>query len=167
MRRRYSTSAACQIAMSETLQSLRIPHAIMQFSTGGGGIKHYDMKFFNESFVSRDKLIKRYSSSHIYMGSNADGEGVTEAAQMLARRPESNKILIVLSDGQPAFGFGDDDRFLKDTVASIEDSKIMDILGIGIQTRAVRAYYKDCEVVDNLTDLEGVLVSLLRDKVLK
>jgi len=164
---RYYTSASCQIAMSEVMQTLKIPHSMMQFSTGGRGRAHYIMKHFEERYVSRDKLIDRYGNGKIYMGCNADGEAVTAAAQVLARRPEKNKILIVLSDGNPAYGRGDDEQFLVDTVKSIEDSGLMHIIGVGIQTHNITHYYSESKVINELTELEGVLLGLLKKNILK
>ena len=163
---RYATSASCQIAMSEVLKVLQIQHMMMQFSTGRVGRQHYIMKHFSERSVSRDTLLKRYGSHRIQMGCNADGEAVTEAAQWLARRPEENKILIVLSDGSPAYG-GGDHQFLIDTVKEIEDSKIMSVIGIGIETHDVQEYYRTSKVVNELSELERVLLGLLKEKVLK
>lgn len=100
------------------------------------------------------------------MGCNADGEAVTAAAQYLARRPEQNKILIVLSDGHPAHG-NNDDQFLKDTVREIEQSKSMDIMGIGIQSDAPKRFYSNYRVVNQLDELERVLLGILKDKVMK
>lgn len=124
------------------------------------------MKKFGERNVSRDTLLKRYGADKVHMGCNADGEAVTAAAQYLARREEREKLLIVLSDGSPAYG-GNDERYLSDTVKSIEASKTMDIIGVGIQTHSVERYYKTSKVVNQLDELEKVLLSLLRDKVLK
>ena len=161
----YVVSAACQVALSECMQSLQIPHMMMQFSTGGIPI-HHIMKKFEERSVSRDKLIERYSDGEISFGCNADGEAVSEAAQMLGSRPEANKILVVLSDGHPAYG-GNNGQYLKDVVKDIEGSGKMHILGIGIQSDAVTSYYSDCQVVSQLQDLERVLIDLLRTKILK
>ena len=166
---RYTTSSCCQVAMSEVLQTLQIAHMMMQFSTRHKGRAHFIMKNFNERYVSRDTLIKRYASGKITMGCNADGEAVTAAAQMLAKRPEKNKLLIVLSDGSPAYHgrHGNDRKYLKDTVGIIEESKVMNIIGIGIQTSSVQKYYKNSKVVHTLDQLESVLLNLLREEVLK
>jgi len=166
-RERYFTSASCQIAMSEVMQTLRIPHAMMQFSTGSKGRAHYTMKHFEERYVSRDKLLERYSNGNIYMGCNADGEAVTAAAQQLARRPEKNKILIVLSDGNPAYGYGDDEQYLMDTVKNVEESGVMHIIGVGIQTHDITKYYSESKVINDLRELEGVLLGLLKKNILK
>lgn len=163
---RYTVSSCCQISMSEVLQTLRIQHMMMQFSTGRGGRRHHIMKKFSERSVSRDSLLKRYGSGKIHMGCNADGEAVTAAAQYLAKREESRKLLIVLSDGAPAYNDGGS-RYLKDTVRSIEQSKTMDIVGVGIQSGSVQSYYTNSKVVNRLDELERVLLGLLRDNVLK
>jgi len=163
---RYETSACCQISMSEVLSVLQIPHMMMQFSTGGRSRKHFIMKYFTERGVSRDTLLQRYGSHGIGMGCNADGEAVTEAAQILARRPETNRILIVLSDGSPVYMSGGD-QFLTDTVKEIEDSGVVSVIGIGIQTHSVKRYYKTSKVIMELSELEGVLLNLLKETVLK
>jgi hypothetical protein len=166
---KYTVSSCCQIAISEVLQSLQIPHMMMQFTAAGYERIHLIMKRFDEHNVSRDKLIGRYGHGMISLGDNADGEAVTEAAQMLAKRPEKHKLLIVLSDGRPAFsgGRGDSGRFLKDSVAAIEASRIMSIVGIGIQSEYVKNYYKDYRVVNELDQLERVLIDLLRQNILR
>ena len=163
---RYETSACCQISMSEVLSVLQIPHMMMQFSTEGRSRKHFIMKYFTERGVSRDTLLQRYGSHGISMGCNADGEAVTEAAQILARRPETNRILIVISDGSPAYMSGGD-QFLTDTVKEIEDSGVVSVIGIGIQTHSVKRYYKTSKVIMELSELEGVLLNLLKETVLK
>jgi cobaltochelatase CobT len=163
---KYLTSAAAQIATSEVLQALKIPHMMMQFTSSRSRI-HYIMKNFSERFVSRDTMIERYGHGDITMGCNADGEAVTRAAQILAQRPEKQKILIVLSDGSPAYGNGNDSQYLKDTVASIEGSRQMDIIGIGLMDDNVERYYKSSKVIHRIEDLEPVLIGLLKQKVLK
>ena len=164
--RKYVTSAACQVAISELLQDLRIPHKMLQFTSSGALRRHFVMKRFDEASVSRDKLLSRYGSSGIYMGSNADGEAVMEASQELMNRPEKNKILLVLSDGQPAF-MGGDDRYLEDVVKVIEESKAIHLYGIGIMDNSVEKFYTNHKVVMELTELEHVLMDLLSKNILK
>lgn len=162
---KYDTSAACQISASETLQALKIPHAMGMFSTGGSRIYHMVLKTFEDMFVSRDKLVDRYSDGAIRSGCNADGEAVVWAATELAKRKESNKILIVLSDGYPAHTRGDDE-FLKAVVGDIRDNSSMHILGIGIMSEAVSSFYPEYRVVNKVEDLESVLLDLLKEKII-
>lgn len=163
---KYAMSSACQIAISELLQGLRIPHKMLQFTTSGYDRLHYVMKSFDEATVSRDKLLSRYGYGNLTFGSNADGEAVMESAQELMQRPEKNKILLVLSDGQPAFS-GDDKRYLRDVVKVIEESKDIHLYGIGIMDKSVEKYYKENRVVKELPELEHVLMDLLSKNILK
>lgn len=163
---KYTMSAACQISMSELLQGLRIPHMAMQFTTSSRNRVHYIMKKFDEGLVSRDKLLQRYGWDSISMGSNADGEAVMESASILARRPEKNKILIVLSDGKPAF-IGDDTQYLEDVCKEVEGSGIIQLYGIGIMDNSVERYYAKHQVVNQLEELESVLIELLKNNILK
>lgn len=160
---KYVTSAACQILLSETLRDLQVVHMCTMFSTDQCRLVHYITKHFDEMGVSRDTLLNRYTDCRINMNANGDGESIIWAASALAKRSEKKKLLVVLSDGAPAFGRGDDSQYLKDVVKSIEDSRVMDIVGIGILTEAVKYYYKDYRVVRRIEQLEGVIFELLRD----
>jgi len=152
--------------MSEVLQSMKIPHMMMQFSTTGIYTRnHYIMRSFSESRVSREILISRYSSGDIQMGCNADGEAVIAASQYLIKMPQKKKLIIVLSDGDPAYSSGSS-KFLKDVVEKIEGSKCMDIVGVGIDTEVSR-YYSNSKKVTELKDLENVLLSILKDTIIK
>lgn len=162
---KYAMSAACQTACSETLQSLRIAHMIAEFSSSGRTVQNQVMKHFDETFVSRENLLKRFSHDELRMGCNADGESVAWAATHLAQRSEEQKILIVLSDGYPAFHPGDR-QFLKDVITDIDENSRMHLLGIGINSDAVRKYYPEYRIVQRIEDLEEVLMSLLRAKIL-
>ena len=55
-------------------------------------------------------------------GGNSDGDAVSMAYDRLKQRPESRKILLVLSDGKPcSSGIGGLQRtFLRDTVDRVE-----------------------------------------------
>jgi cobalamin biosynthesis protein CobT len=160
---KYVTSAACQILLSETLRDLQVAHMCTQFTTDNYGLVHYITKHFDEPNVSRDTLLKRYTSGDIDMAANGDGESITWAATLLAKRPEKRKLLVVLSDGTPAFSYGDDYQYLVDVVKEIEKSRIMDIVGVGILTDAVQHFYKDNRVVNKVQDLERVIFELLKD----
>lgn len=162
---KYVMSSACQISLSELLQSLRIPHEMMQFTTRGYSRMHFIMKYFHEGAVSRDKLLCRYGSPRIYMGSNADGEALMDSAQALMKRPEKNKILFVLSDGQPASGNGCS-GYLADVCKTVEDTSSIQLYGIGIMDSSVKSFYKNNRVVKQLVDLEHVLVELLKENLL-
>ena len=162
---KYMISAACQVALSTVLTPLRIPHAMMQFTTSGYNVMQYHMKGFEEK-VGKEELIKRFSSMSISMESNSDGESLMYAASVLSARPERRKLLIVLSDGQPAHN-GGDSFYLRDVTKLIEGTKGIDLIGIGIRSEAVETYYRRSRVVNDLDKLEEELLEVLKENLLR
>lgn len=109
---------------------------------------------------------------------NADGECVEIAANMLRARQEERKILVVLSDGSPAMANvivgggssrGGEKRaevHLKNVVADTEASGI-EVLGIGIETYEVEAFYPKSIVLDDVSELPTKIVSELSAMLLR
>ena len=67
-----------------------------------------------------------------------------------------------MSDGMPAGegGFGTLQNDLREKIKRIEKTGI-ETVGIGIQTDAVKAFYKDFVQVDKLSDLTGIAMKKL------
>lgn len=166
--RKFRIASACAIGMSEVLQAINVPHEIVTFTTRGGLIINTIMKSYDERFVAREALAKRFTRDDAYMGANADGESIMWAVSRMVKRPEKEKVAIVCSDGSPAFSRsgGDGRRYLKDVVKCIEETRGMDILGIGIEDNSVRRYYTRHRVLNNLASLETVFMDLIKEKVL-
>jgi cobalamin biosynthesis protein CobT len=98
---------------------------------------------------------------------NVDGESVQIAARRLALRKEARKVLMVLSDGQPAVvGYGDVNLHLRTVVQDIERSGI-DVVGIGICDQSVRQFYKRAVVMNNVTDLPKTVMQELKAMLMK
>ena len=109
-------------------------------------------------------MLSVVSSSQVHMGCNADGESVLWAAERLAVRPESRKLLVVLSDGMPAGGFdGDGDAYLKHVCNLIETESPIDLVGIGIRTDAPERFYKHHQILHEAEKLDETLFTLLRN----
>lgn len=108
------------------------------------------------------------------MANNADSESVEIAANILAARREERKILVVLSDGQPAqqrlYTYEERaDRakqHLHHVVDRVEKAGI-EILGIGIEADAVNEYYPKSIVLDNVAELPTKIVSEMTSMLLK
>jgi len=85
------------------------------------------------------------------------------AARRLAQRPESRKVMITLSDGEPYAADNNSilDADLKLAVAQVVAAGI-EVVGIGIQTSSVSKYYPDHMKVYNLKDLAPGLFRCLR-----
>lgn len=88
-------------------------------------------------------------------GDNCDGESILYAYQRLKKRTEKKKVMLVLSDGQPATATSEPAQLhqhLRDTVAKIKREGTH-IVGIGIATDAVRQYYDQYTVLHHVEDL--------------
>lgn len=99
--------------------------------------------------------------------SNADSESVEIAANMLAKRTEERKVLIVLSDGRPScasvhtsYGAGErrQEMHLKKVIEDTERRGI-ETLGIGIETDAVTEYYPKSIVLDDVAELPAKVMT--------
>ena len=94
---------------------------------------------------------------------NIDGEALLWASSRISKRPESRKILIVISDGAPV----DDstlsvnnsnylEKHLKSTILSIEDRSNIELLAIGIGHN-VGQYYTKAITIHDVEELGGIM----------
>ncbi len=91
-----------------------------------------------------------------------DGECVEIAARRLMGRREAGKVMIVLSDGNPACAGGIDlQKHLRNTVKRIERAGVS-VVGIGIKSSAVTGFYKKNIVVNDIDSLPGQVMKELR-----
>ena len=100
---RSTYARASAIILYDFCQSLDIPVMVYGHSTGYGTVELYSYAEF-ESFDHDDKYRMMDISAR---GSNRDGAALRFVAEQLSKRPETVKILILVSDGQPAdSGYG-------------------------------------------------------------
>lgn len=86
--------------MSEALKELGDEFSIYGFSgSGRNRVEFYTIKDFNDSF---DASVKGRIASVSHMAQNRDGAAIRHASGKLKKTDKKNKILIVLSDGEPA-----------------------------------------------------------------
>ena len=125
-------------------------------------------KRFNEPFgPEQRRRIASAIDDQGMMGANVDGESVQYAADRLMKQKEPGKIMIVLSDGEPA-GPGDSTEFrqhLKETVKHLMKTGI-NVIGIGINTRSISEFYPKHVYLNNISDLPKTVVNQLRDAIL-
>jgi cobalamin biosynthesis protein CobT len=98
------------------------------------------------------------------MANNVDGECVEIAGMRVLRRKEKGKILIVLSDGNPACYTSDYDGLnmhLKKTVENMTRAGV-NMIGIGIESSAVTDFYPKSMVINNVNDLPPLIMRELR-----
>ena len=100
---------------------------------------------------------------------NPDGEALAWAATRLADHTAGRRILMVFSDGYPATGDGDPlvlRSDLRQRVAAIQKTGI-ELVGIGVLTDAVEAFYPHNVVVSRLAELPSTVFSVLSAMLLK
>jgi cobaltochelatase CobT len=103
---------------------------------------------------------------------NIDGEALLWASRRLLTRPESRKALIVISDGAPVdeatLQYNTDaailDRHLREVIAEIENSGVIELSAIGVK-HPVGQYYRDFIQIDQVSELGVSLVAMI-DKLL-
>jgi cobalamin biosynthesis protein CobT len=98
-------------------------------------------------------------------GSNCDSESILYASESLLKRPERKKVMMVLSDGQPAFGYNNCSeaairKHTKETVKNIE-KKGVHVIGIGIASDAVKSFYTNNIVVNDIKELPKEILKQL------
>lgn len=185
---RIDTAAYAAYALSSVLERIGIKNEVIAFTTGilprevGQKMTSQKRKAGMDFTFSREEplympIIKgfdeRISSSvrdrfaslprDVAMRNNVDGECVQIAAHRLSSRRESGKIMIVLSDGAPSANgdsYAQRDH-LKKAVKEIEASGIK-IVGIGIDSTAVKSFYSKSLVLNSVSDLPAAVINELR-----
>ena len=95
---RITYARAAAIILYDFCQSLDIPVMIYGHSTGYDSVELYSYAEF-ESIDKDDKYRLMDISAR---GNNRDGAALRFVAEQLSKRPEDVKLLILISDGQPA-----------------------------------------------------------------
>jgi len=99
---------------------------------------------------------------------NVDGEALAWAARRLSMRPEMRRILIVISDGAPVdqatLETNSDprilDRHLRQVIAEIERTDLVELAAIGIK-HDVDSYYRKSTRIEKVEELGAQLVAVL------
>ncbi|MFT4064383.1 cobaltochelatase CobT-related protein [Paraburkholderia sp.] len=179
------TAAKAGYALASVLDRLNIKSECICFTTGevpDWGAIEKDAKKLGREFTRVESLYmpilksfnERMQSTEVRnrfawlphcstLRNNVDGECVEIAARRLLARREAGKIMIVLSDGQPAFhgGYHEGRKHLKETVQKIEASGVR-VVGIGIQSDATRGYYHRHMQINNVSELPSRVMKELR-----
>lgn len=182
------TAAYSAYGLSAVLDRMGIQHEVMGFTTQDAmpaemraeasrlGIKyarnetlyHPILKSFNERLTTDSKRRFAALPTVNWLCENVDGESVQIAAQRLAVRREKRKILMVLSDGQPACP-GDWKQLqfhLKKSVRDVEKSGI-EVIGIGIQSDAPKHFYSKYVLLDSVAELPNTVIGELKRLLMK
>ncbi|MDL2284434.1 hypothetical protein LJC19_04755 [Oxalobacter sp. OttesenSCG-928-P03] len=172
--------------LSSVLEKIGINHEVLGFTTVCDGklwnlikkekdpysyarsepLATYVIKEFTERLNNENR--KRFAcvaSGCVNLRENVDGESLLIAATRLDQRREKRKIIMVLSDGQPACPPGNRNGQLKKhlvkAVKTVESHGI-ETLGIGILTSAPKNYYPKSVVLNNLSDLPTTVIAEIK-----
>lgn len=177
-------------AVSQVLDRLKISHEVIGFTTGpkicgSSAMMEDEEKRMGRPFTRTESIympvIKGYGErigtetkkrfgwlphSRVFRN-NIDGESVEKAARRLLARKEVGKFMIVLSDGAPACA-GDSRRAAQHLKRVIKDliNTGINVIGIGIQTDAVKDYYPKSIVINDVDELPSRVVHELRNMLL-
>lgn len=168
----------CAMALAESVDKTGVKYEVLGFEQSGimaGGYHYraeggqysryrplnmYVFKAFEERlFESKGAMA---SIANCVGNGNPDGEALMSAYARLKGRPEKRKVLMVLSDGQPAADgdYVQGQQYLTKVVREIVKDGT-DVVGIGIATTAVADYYPNHVVVSSVRDLSGVALDQL------
>ena len=163
---------ASTLLVNEVCSTLNIPIEILGFTDGympGMDIAPvmFVYKNFSDLKIDNERIKGCFSTSSLYMYGNPDGENILWAHNRLVRRKEKKKLLIVMSDGSPAASKSSVglESFTLKAIREIENSKLVDIYGLGLCSNSVEYFYKARSVVNVPEDIPSKLLELIERKI--
>lgn len=187
---KIDTAMKAGFALSSTLERVGIKHEVLGFTTLFPNPEQSKMIYEEKERLGEKSDLARFEPIHmpIYKGfeerlnpvikrrfvkgfhhgipllNNVDGESVRYAGQRLLQRREVRKVMIVLSDGNPACSTEQRDAIYSDlhrAIAELEKARV-EVIGLGIQSRAVKTFYKKHSVLNDLNALPGAVMGELQ-----
>lgn len=179
---KFAVAMKAGYALAQTLDRVGITSECVGFTTGYSssyppsipGVSYARVeplympifKKFSERFTPtvRKRFASAIYASTVPLQNNVDGECVAIAARRLLARKEKRKVLLVLSDGQPASGGGNMFALREHLRRTVEDITKMGVetIGIGIMDGSVKTYYPRHLVLNRVEDLPACVMGELR-----
>lgn len=167
-RHKYTPAAVAACMLNESLGNvLHIPLEIVGFTEWGSTPVNFVYREHGTKLLGREQLVDYLKRGGGGMSNNADGDSIVWVYNRLLQQKNKRKLLIVLSDGSPAYSGtrGDIHWYTKEVVSRIEREKRVEVYGIGIMDASVKYYYKDHQVLDDVNKLEETLLTLIDRKL--
>ena len=153
------------VILAEMAYNLHMPVYVMGFS----GDQHYTRSGEHYHYVAwKNSKGDRYTIPNICARyQNRDGLAIRTATEILKKRPESEKILLVLSDGEPWAGDYCGSYAIADTKNAVREAKnVCKVLGIAIGTASTdkihNIYQNDFMLCSNPSELKFKLLPALK-----
>ena len=162
---KFEAATGAVALLVEAMKPLKVPTKVAAFTEGAGlGLQHYIIKEYSES-RSTENIIKDYMNVLPRCYQNADGDSLLMAFRDIQARPEKRKIILVLSDGQPACDrAGDAASHLRDVIELITKKSSVELYGIGIEDASVSRFYPEYSVLRDVIRLESTLLEVVKSK---
>ena len=184
---REEMAAKCAIALAEALEKTTVSYEVLSFrnvrkismrpkpKSKEARRRMYDMhnryealdideyKRFSDRLFTRRPAMASIAGQH--GGNNSDACALRMVWNRLRKRGESRKVVLVLSDGQPAAAGRGHRQQLTSAVREIMAEGCF-VAGIGIRSKAVEEYYPVFCVVEDLDDLAGAGLSIISKALL-
>jgi len=161
---------ACEatVLLNDVFKVLQVPLEIIGFTDRGDTPIMFVYKPFSKQRLSSDDLITYIGASSSAMSGNPDGDCILWTYDRLLKRKEHKRVLIVMSDGQPAASRGmyGCDSFTLQAIREIEAARKIDIYGLGLCDMSVKKYYKHHSTVNSPEEIPQRLLELIERKLL-
>ena len=162
---KYVAMAASMMMLNKAVQPLGVDYELMSF-TDIAVSRINIFKKFNQK-VSEHRLLDSVIDAGQHKHNNADGEAILYAYSRLIQQKTARKVLIVLSDGQPASRRGDCKYHTQEVIKQVEKEGKVEIYAVGIMHDGVADLYKDYQVIQSASELEGALLNLIQQRIIK
>ena len=157
----YAVAAGAHLV--KALDRINIPTRLTGFNDQMFECVMYELKGWRER-VDTDTIIDR--ASDCVGGSNSDGDVLMAIYRDIMKQSKKRKIVIMLSDGQPASAkYGDCWEYTHSVIQELE--KRIELYGVGIMDCSVEKLYKDSRVIRNPSDLETCLTEIVKQKIMR
>ncbi len=180
--RKVKVARDSALALSECLEGSGISFKVVGFSNNSliNGVKKVGMFHRNERLDT--VVFKDYNSSlntskgaiaridDAVGGNNTDYDFIQNELLGLSQRPESRKVLFVLSDGHPSsYSDASTSEHVKHCKKAVEEGerKGIECVGIGICDRAVEKIYGKSVVVNDVSELSSKVFNTLTKLLVK
>jgi cobalamin biosynthesis protein CobT len=167
----YQKACASAIMLAETLTMVGVKVEVVGFTDWGTTQLVHEVHCRFGQRINRAELIARMAALGKRLASNSDGENLMLAYDNILKQDVDKRIIIVLSDGQPASQLHnlDDSGYLKAVTSFIEkEGKRFntEVWGIGISgDETVKRYYTNYALVKDNLLMGEVLLSLVKQAV--
>lgn len=164
--RKISVAREAAIGLCEVFAKLKIPTKVMAFTadTNRVDVVHYHYLNWNNTRAERVKLLQLEAQCN-----NFDGYSIRYAGREITRRPEEHKLMIIISDGEPACHYYRGDSGITDTTNAIrEASKNATVIGVAIDADAevlYKMYGKHFIYIKKIDELFAQLGQQIRKEI--